>query len=603
MKRIKVAVAVMCLTLMAGTAFTQNSGNLDETQVPRPSASLSSGQTDLIRDTPGNYEPFVVEGTLSKPEGFGRNNLSTRDALDSKGTEFWLMFPANYYQVSVYVDITSDVNASGTVAVPGLGFSTPFTVVANTVTRVNLPINSMVTAYGSIEAKGIHITSDVEINVYGMNRAQYTTDGFLGLPVDVLDNDYLNIAYAGIQPEFGIVSPYDNNTITITPTVSTYSGNPAGVPFNIVLDQGETYMVAAGGELTGSIITGSMPIAVFGADLCTNVPAGYCCCDHIVEQLSPVSTWGETFVTRPLSGRNNGDVWRFLASENATQLSINGIVVANLNFGGYYQTVLTASSFVSSNNPILAVQYSTSQDWDGVNSDPFMMIVPPYQQFLGGYVFSTPQSGFATNYFNSSVQNSGVTGMVLDGSPLNPGAYAAIGASGYSVASFPVNINTSHTLSNTSGSPSGLNLYGFDSWDSYGYPGGQAFGAVATVTNLDLTPVNGSAQVGTNQCWQALVTDQFNAPVPGVRVDFTLTGAHTGTSGFGFTDINGVATYCFTGINAGSDVVVANISSHSDTAQFTWTPAGPPVPLSDWAIYFGILLAVGFVVIRYRKMI
>lgn len=601
MKTRALTTAIIYLIFMAFTAFSQSNGNLDETQVPKPITPLSPEQIDQIQQNPNVYEPFVVESNISKPAGFGGS--ANRDAIDSQGTDFWLMFIQNIYQQNLYLDITSDVNANGTVAIPGIGFSQPFSVAANTVTRVNLPIGAMVTSYGTIQAKGIHVTSDVEINVYGMNRAGYTTDGFLGLPVDILGTDYLNIGYSGIQAEFGIVSPYDNNTITITPKANTYSGNAAGVPFNIVLNQGQTYMVAAGSELTGSVITSTQPIALFGGDYCTNVPAGYCCCDHIVEQIPPVSTWGETFVTKPLASRLNGDIWRFLASENGTQLSINGSLVTTLNFGAYYEVLLTSSSFISASNPILAVQYSNSSDWDGVLSDPFMMIVPPYQQFQGGYVFSTPQSGFVTNYFNSSVQNSGVTGMQLNGSPINPASYSPIGASGYSASAIPVNINTSYIITNTSGAPSGLNLYGFNSYDSYGYPGGQAFGAVATVNTLDLTPVNGSAQVGTNQCWQALVTDQFNAPVPGVRVDFTLTGAHTGTSGFAFTDINGIATFCFTGINTGLDTVVASISDHSDTAQFNWTPAGPPVPLSDWAIYLGIFLAVGFVVIRYRKMI
>ena len=599
MKKLTLAATILYILLTCTTSFSQN-GEPCEVCVPSPQTLLTQGQIDQLDEGQHVYEPFVVESNLTKPAGFGSDNGS-RSGLDSQGTDFWLMFLENYYQENIYLDITSGVNATGTVSVPGLAFSTPFNVTANTVTRVNLPISAMVTVTGTVQSKGIHVVSDFEVSVYGMNRAVYTTDGFLGLPVDILDNDYLTVTYSnGNQSEFGIVSPYDNNTVTIIPKALTFNGNPAGVPFNVILNEGETYMVGSASDLTGSIISGSMPVAAFSGELCTNVPNGYCCCDHVCEQLPPVSTWGETFVTKPLASRSNGDFWRFLASENGTQLSINGVNVATLNFGGFYETNLTASAFVSANNPILAVQFSASQYWDGVISDPFMMIVPPYQQFLGSYIFSTPQSGFVSNYINSSVQTPGIPGMRLNGSALNPASYSPVGATGYSSAAFPVTINTSYLLNNISGFPSGLNLYGFDDYDSYGYAGGQAFGAIATATTLTISPVNGSAAIGINQCWEAELLDQFGAPVVGVRVDFNVTGAHNGNTGFDFTDVNGHATYCFTGVNAGLDTIVANVGSLNATAQFNWTEFA--VPISNWAIYLGIFLAITFVVIRFRKM-
>ena len=88
----------------------------------------------------------------------------------------------------------------------------------------------------------------------------------------------------------------------------------------------------------------------------------------------------------------------------------------------------------------------------------------------------------------------------------------------------------------------------------------------------------------------------------GVRVDFNVTGAHNGNTGFDFTDANGHATYCFTGINPGNDIIIANVGHLNATAQFNWTDGGAPVPVSDWAIYLGIFLAIIFVVFRFRKM-
>jgi hypothetical protein len=62
---------------------------------------------------------------------------SSKAALDSKGTDFWLMFDGNGGASTLTLFITSDVNTSGSVDIPGLGFSMPFVVVASTVTSVS----------------------------------------------------------------------------------------------------------------------------------------------------------------------------------------------------------------------------------------------------------------------------------------------------------------------------------------------------------------------------------------------------------------------------------------------------------------------------------
>jgi hypothetical protein len=66
-----------------------------------------------------------------------------------------------------------------------------------------------------------------------------------------------------------------------------------------------------------------------------------------------------------------------------------------------------------------------------------------------------------------------------------------------------------------------------------------------------------------------LATDQNSDPVPGVRVDFTVTGANPNT-GFANADSNGVAQYCYTGTNAGLDTIVGQIGALSDTVTKQW---------------------------------
>jgi hypothetical protein len=65
-------------------------------------------------------------------------------ALDSKGTDFWVVFMQNYSGTpNLQLFITSDVDTSGTVEIPGLGWSQVFTVTADTTTTVNIPSSAM----------------------------------------------------------------------------------------------------------------------------------------------------------------------------------------------------------------------------------------------------------------------------------------------------------------------------------------------------------------------------------------------------------------------------------------------------------------------------
>ncbi len=203
---------------------------------------------------------------------------ASAQAQDSKGRDFWLMFDGNYdNSATLTLFITSAVNASGTVSIPGIAFSAPFTVTANTVVPVIVPTSVSIHTNDVVDNKGIHVTSDQEITVYGLNQIPFTTDAYLGLPTDVLGTDYIVLNYksGSYGGDVGIVGTADGTTVTITPSATTLT-HPAGTPFNITLNQGQTYELENSGDvnadLTGTIITSTNPVGVLGAVRCANIP-------------------------------------------------------------------------------------------------------------------------------------------------------------------------------------------------------------------------------------------------------------------------------------------------------------------------------------------
>lgn len=508
----------------------------------------------------------------------GGGPASAAERPDSLGKEFWVGFTQNYFgtpELSLFISGPTATN--GTVEVPGIGFSDNFTVTPGSVTTVSIPATAQMSLgnSGDPESRGIHVTAKDEVAVYGLNRIQFTTDAFAALPVDVLETEHLVLGWTApnLPSEFAVVAAQDGTEVTYVPTADTVSGVTAGTSVTKTLNKGEALPVAASSsDLSGTPITSNKPVAVFGGNQCANIPnPSTAYCDYVVEQIPGTSTWGKDFVTVPLKTRKNGDTFRFVAAQDGTDISLNGAPLVTLNRGQVHQQIVDGASTVSANKPILVSQYSNGTQYDGVTSDPFMMLVTPTEQFLSGYTFTTPASGFAQNYVNVVVPTSAVGQVTLDGAAVPSGQFTAIGSSGLSGAQLDLGLG-SHTM--TSPEPFGIGVYGFNQDDSYGYPGGAAFAAINDVTSLSLTPPNQQADLNTQVCLDATVRDQNGQPLPGITVDLQRTGPNPGSDS-GLTNGSGVVTTCYTGAAAGTDTVTAKTAALTATATVDWGTVKP----------------------------
>ncbi|MFN8103359.1 MAG: DUF5979 domain-containing protein [Acidimicrobiia bacterium] len=499
-------------------------------------------------------------------------------ASDSRGTDYWLGFPANYSDSpELTLFISGDTATTGSVEIPGLSFTQAFSVTPGSVTSVPLPAAAQINDYesDSVVAKGIHVTAGAEVSVYGLNRIQYTTDAYLGLPTDILGTSYVVLGWKNVDvveaSEFAVVASEDATTATITPSVTT-GAHTAGVAYTVNMDAGDAYLLqntdAEPADLSGTIVTSDKPVAVFGGHACANIPNGSTqACDHVVEELPPTETWGKSFVTMPLANRVGGDTFRMIASQAGTTVKVNGVAVATLGAGELHEQLIDGPATITADKPILVAQYSNGSGFDGVTSDPFMMLIPPYEQFLASYTVTTPATGFNGNYINLVVPNGAVGSVTVDGVPVAAGDYTAIGSSGFSGVQVPVDLGA-HNLDGPL--PFGAFMYGYADYDSYGYPGGLSLAPIASVTSVVLSPKTATNPVDSEHCVDATVTDQNGQPLADVRVDFAVTGANPG-AGFANTNASGVARYCYTGTNAGSDTITAAVGTLSDTASKTWT--------------------------------
>jgi gliding motility-associated-like protein len=395
------------------------------------------------------------------------------------GTDFWVTWKQNFATpTNCMLFITSGTGATGTITMPGTGWSQNFTVAANGSVSITIPAaqNPCVETSNTVLNRAVRVVADNPIAVYSANQRQASTDASLVLPVVALGDEYMIMSYTVLSTypsQFIVVGIENNTSVQITPKAAVIGGVGANVPFNITLNAGQVYLVQSNGDLTGSTVKATTlnqcnNFAVFAGNRCANVnpTCGYC--DHLFEQMIPTKAWGSNYATAPLLGRN-GDQFRILAMENGTTVNINGGAGIPLNEGQFHETLLTQASFITSDKPIAVAHYSRGQNCDGADSDPFMIMLSPVEQFIDHIVFYSFLAGNVNTLATNFITKTANTGLVtLDGAAVT--GWATIPANPAYSFKRQTLTQGSHTLHSDSGVVA--IVYGYGNVESYGYLAG-----------------------------------------------------------------------------------------------------------------------------------
>lgn len=492
-------------------------------------------------------------------------SASAQGAIDSRGKDFWLTFMPNFHtntgRDTLYIYIAASKATTGVISYTsrgGAATQTPFSITDSTqIYTFKVPWNNY-ELIGFMQSNTInqnnqvqvnarqtfHVTSDEEVSVYALSQAVTTSDAFLVLPTDALGSEYFVMSYnsdgtttngqttsGGSTPsQFSIIATEDNTDIHINPTAPTYRSGMN--PIDITLMKGEVYLVQAAiaanylrGDLTGTRIKATKPVAVFGGHQRSKLPVTYntlASRDFLCEQMPPVNTWGKNYFVTPYPQPGNmpnvgTDLIRVIASVNSTVLYLNGTVVRQLNAGQFYEMPLTAAGFLSATAPVLVAQFKQSSQVLGGNSilsDPFMMIIPPREQYLRSYRCTNAQAyesnsndpTYFKQYMTVIIPKDSLPTLRIDGSPVSPlrtgdiPAFPSLNlciAYTYAWIEVPDGVHTVEA-----GTPFGLLVYGYGFANSYGYVGGMALNndlrttAVVVETGSDTTIcIGGSVQL------------------------------------------------------------------------------------------------------------
>ena len=392
-----------------------------------------------------------------------------------QANELYFQMNPNYSSGPREAFIFGAANATGTLTSADGSVNTVFNLGAQGFSVVSVPIGLELTT-NTVQTNGFSIQSSSNVSGYFLSRAPATTDMTYLIDGSKLGTGYVVAAYTGAGVgQISAQATQDNTTVTFNVV--------GGGTTTRTLNAGQTYMVTQA-DGTGSTVTSDKPIAVFSGNSCANVPLGVTYCDHIVEQMPSISQLSKTYYVAPTPRTGvNGDVVRIVASANATEVKVDGVVVATLDLGEFVEIRVPVGKTITADKPVLVAQYLIGQTEANANTDPAMTIVPGADQWLKSYVFATPSGSadFPTDYISLLMQTTDVASLMIDGATVADTFTSLGGGSLFSYVNIDVS-SKSGPFSITADNPFQLLLSGYDAYDTYFTYGGAAFSPGASVT-------------------------------------------------------------------------------------------------------------------------
>ena len=533
--------------------------------------------------------------------------------ITTKGKEFYVSFFKNAEQGTqpeIKLFLTSPVNTTGNIINPNTSYNVPFSISAGNVTVVSIPFaEANNTVAGIVKNLGLIISAADTISAYALASETYSSDAALLIQKNALGNDYLIASYKSPIGQnasscFLIEATEDNTNISITPSVKTSTGNLAGIPFNIVLNRGQTYYVRSesfdtlNADFSGtkiSVTNGCKPIAVFAGNDITFIPDyRYGAGDILYEQMFPINSFGRQFITPTLKGRNVYRVKVYAAYDN-TNINIDGNLTATINAGKFYEfESLNQPKYVTTSKPVQVAIFGTSETYDNQrgpanDGDPTMFIIPPLEQQLKESVYLSPAIGVITNHKVSIVcKTADVSNTLLDGINVGNTFTTIFGNPLYSYAAIDVAAGQ-HKITNQKGFIA--YSYGFGVNQGYGYCTGSSVEKINTyfTCNQISSIGNPTIDVCTGISVFDIVTSETNNTIyswdfgdgsPAINTNGTvLQQSHNypvpGTYIVTLTTTNGTANACSPGNTSVTQLTLNVQSSLTPSLSLVSSPANP----------------------------
>jgi len=359
------------------------------------------------------------------------------------------------------------------------------------------PGDNKVNPSGMTPAAAFRVTSTAPVTAMQINPVgggpSHVAEASLLLPRQALAMSHFAASYPSMWGSWVVVVAIEDGT-----TITTTTGDAA-------LDAFDAWTFVPGGENAAFFVGSDKPVAVFAGTDCVLIPGSpWYACDHLEEQIVPLASWGTSYVgarhpqrVPDINPAPEEVRWRIVSAVAGTtvnlqppQPGVGGMV--NLAQAGQIVEFASTESFVATGDqPFMLMQFMTgcynvisqtgapSNCSQGATGDPYMIQVPPIEQWMTQLPFLTDTS-YPRDF--AIIMREAGTNVELDClGVVSPDHFTAIPGTNYEVGSVELDDNSgegtcadgAHFIQ--ADAPIGLMVAGLDWATSYGYPGGLNF--------------------------------------------------------------------------------------------------------------------------------
>jgi len=232
------------------------------------------------------------------------------------------------------------------------------------------------TGSGTIEPVGIRIRTEAPVQLVAVVQREGQTAATRVLPTPELGYRYRAATVPGDagSPSALVVVAAEDTEVGLRPRVDTLDGRTAGEAYTVALAGGEAHQILARGDLTGTEIVASHPVAVFGGGRDPRID-----CDtpsHAWEELPPVARWTTDWIVAPRPTDPPGYAV-VVADEDDTGITLDCGPLATLDAGDSLRVPLDGGSRIRANRPVLVMQLTTGGcGGDGLGAPSWQLATP-----------------------------------------------------------------------------------------------------------------------------------------------------------------------------------------------------------------------------------
>ncbi|CAM4677740.1 unnamed protein product [Lepidochelys olivacea] len=319
------------------------------------------------------------------------------------------------------------------------------------------------------------VRADYDVSVLSLNSKPNSADTTPVYPVQSLGMEYYVVTPTMRMDRYGevaIVAWEGPTTVDVhLKGAVIFQGKThlGGSRLTIKLEANQAVQLQSPVDISGTKIISQKPVAVYVGHTCVTRSIQ---CDHVSEQLLPVSSWGTTFIVPPLSFEMQSDIV-YVSTSQATEVEVQvGMSKSSRELlaakAVQYRIPSSNALYFSASAGIQVIFFCDGGTKGNIRYNPFFMAIPAISSYCQSYhIYGHKEF---ENYALIIAKTSESAGVTVNKRPLRNVLWRPVAGTEYSWAEYSLGKGFQvHNVEHAS-SPFGLLSVGIGNQKAYGSP-------------------------------------------------------------------------------------------------------------------------------------